>query len=348
MPKSISTELTTKRRLRFIRLERRYMLSGDFGELFDVDDDDFEDDIEEVSFDLDDHDFEFEFDNDSDDRFESSISFQNQSQRVSTPNVVFANESNDDDSDSDEELDDDSNETFEDDETVASDGDTDNLSDEATNSDSQNSTSTVASDSTASGSVDTEATDFFASLVQSREPITELTSVDPLERQDADRSNATFDPNQSDVVDRSDGVERSVNDESSDANAFPQSTSSLADDPATDSTSLRLAIAVRDDQLANDSEEVVAAVVPWIGSIANDIAAFDEAFHDFMNEAKSAADSSLAAIWEPSPGQAALLTLGGLAVAREVSKRRTPKTIELRDLVITNRFDVRLYPEMFG
>ena len=333
-----------RRRLRFARLEKRYMLSGDFGELFETDDDDFDfdDDIREIFSDSDDSEVEELFEiEDSDD----GTDFVARASNVQDSASLSASQSTTDDEgepESDQLLDDRDNdlESVEDDELESSESEPTNQINTLT---TQSNLSELES-----ASVNPSQVGNFANASPSFDSVNDVTSdfdlVNELVFSAADSLGWISEPTLAESI--------NLIDQDQPAEATPLAPAEA--DAALDATNNEQII----DEIVSDVDvgasehpiqEVAAGIMPWIGSIADDLAAFDDAFHEFMNGAQSLTEESFASFTRPSTGQAAFLTIAGIAVAREVAKRHQRKIErDLKDEIHAGRFDVRLYPELFG
>ena len=339
---------TTRRVLRFMRLEKRLMLSGDFGESFETDDEfEFDDELHSEYDTYDDHDSDDDdhknnddHDDEYDDEHQESVaSFSN----AVVPPIRFVV--------NDESPDQGSSETASEDETEPTEiGELSLTNDpserEATSNESLDEVDgkflAVPSDSLNSVAVLTRQTETDVSSDRQSDVIGvsndrefvdwENGSADlPMLRPQAE-SQQQIDDGLDSISETSDGIAQES------ALPIEVNQSSHHDLP-------RAVLPVATE--ATSSEELDSTAIVWLGSFADDLSAVDEALSQFFSDTSKAAAASVEAFAQPAP----LLTTGlatAAIAAHTVYRRKRAKDSQLENDFYAVRFDVRLYPEIFG
>lgn len=347
----------TRRCLRYTRLERRLMLSGDFGEDYEIEDDDEYDDDDRYEI-RDEHgendESDFDDHRDSDHFHDTTIELSTKVDSAFTE--IGSRTLGDSDSEDNDRNDDESPEQLE--VVLANDETTDLVTDDLdSESDSSDSVQASASQSTITEPLaDTEGVTRSTDDFGSRETPGSIGLQRALLGHDS--SSVRGDPAWEDdqAVDADSTNESATNDASeneSSATNLPANLQ-LRDDqqprPQTHSdradTRTQLASAA-DSTTGKDDDQYGIAAIPWMGSFADDLSAVDEALTTLLADTRSVAEASVGNLFQHGP----LLTTGvvtSVLVAGTIYQRRRSLQSQLADDQYAVRFDVRLYPELFG
>lgn len=339
-------ECCHRRRLRYMRLERRLMLSGDFGELFETDDEFDLDDLEEShheesasAYDDDSHEYasDDDYDHGSDGGEDESrlVTFQLDDTFAEFGSDA-AESSDDPDIGVDSEL-----STADSNAPIQS-----NLTDELQNGTFESSTddATVPLIDGAAPLLDrVEHHDVVSPPITSTQHHSTMDGLSPQTMQEDRSAQAKpTPPNEADAfkqhADPTDGIQQDLNFQSKlgilhSANARTSAQHATNHFPTTTSPAA--------------NEELNADSIAWLGSFADDISAFDEALDQFVADTRRVAETSIESLAHPGPLVTAGVITTGLA-SRMIYRRKKAKDSELENDHYAVGFDVRLYPEVFG
>ena len=335
----------TRRCLRFMRLERRFMLSGDFGDSFEVDDDDFDelDEIELGDFRFgDEYEYEEDYDGDSSDDHDDD-DFEYQVNLISPQPidllVTSFSQSRDDSKTTDSSTDDVQRD-------LESELDTE-LGDDRT---TEESSSTI--ENTSEGeSIDLVVNRLSGLLQTSKSAVTQLTPIvdAPVARQQGsnqvndqrDHTHANPSHQQLDSLYIPESHRAESHTQLIPLHSQPSEVVTQRSDEFEVAEPVVVAHHMPEISTPQQEETLGSQAIEWLGSFADELSALDEALAQLVGSENET--WSLAHLFQHGPIVATGLITTGVASTVIQRKRRQPSAIEDNHYCV--RFDVRQYPE---
>lgn len=320
-----------------MRLERRFMLSGDFGEEFEVDDDDDFEELEHFESSDDDYESDDHDDDDHEDEAEErgfSFFVARESSEPSA-SVLIQQEVEEETEDTSETIldsDDSTEESFEEIESsfeeqpLASTADAVEANVESAIAVLAGANSTLISIKPASNNIVNETR-------PSTSPDFGTQDVNSSPRD----ARELYLPQESAKSTESQGPNVPL--------AIPDQSPSVASVQIRQLESADAASLIPFQADSSEHDELNSTVIQWLGSFADDLSAVDEALAELLTDTQSVAQASLASVLEHGPLVAGLATAG---VAASAAYQRKRNQHSLQDDHYAVRFDVRMYPELFG